>query len=144
MKPIIVSLLMVLISTHLNSQVISFYIDTVHNFTHPVGMDALEAFRNNKLDIVTSSISDKGPIQLITDLNNKKVIFNGYEDPIVSVEESNLLYSIKVNDNDWICNEYLARTEDEKQFIYIFEFEINGLMDGFIWVGDKSDVCITK
>ncbi len=39
------SLMLALISTHLNSQFISFCIDTVNDFTHPVGMNALEDFR---------------------------------------------------------------------------------------------------
>jgi hypothetical protein len=144
MKTIIVTIAFIVSSITCSSQVISFYIDTVYNFIHPIGMDAIEAFKKDSLNVTTSSISDKGPIKMVTDLNNKKVIFNGFEDKILTIEKTNLLYSITVNDNDWVCYEKLARTEDESQFIYIFEFEIDGMMDGFIWIGDKEDVYITK
>ena len=105
---------------------------------------SIEAFKKDCLDLTTTSVSDKGPIKMVTDLNNKKVIFNGFEDEILTIEKSDFLYSITVSDNDWICYEKLARTEDEKKFIYIFEFEINGIMDGFIWLGDKEDVYVKK
>ena len=144
MKNTILTIFITLLSLISNSQVISFYIDTVHNFTHPIGMDALEAFKKDSLNLTTTAISDKGPIKIITDLNNKKVIFDGNEIKILNIEKTNLLYSIVINDNDWVCYEKLARTEDEQQFIFIFEFELNGIMDGFIWIGNKEDVYVTK
>lgn len=139
MKNTIFTITFILLSIILNSQVVTFEVDTVRNFTHPIGVDVLEANQNNLLNIGHKAISDNPSVKMVIDLNNMQYFVDNKRFQIISVNKTDLLFDITTNEDGFICHMQLAETSDNK-FVYIFEYETNGIMDGFAWVGDEIKV----
>ena len=139
MKNTILTITFILLSIISNSQVVTFEVDTVRNFTHPIGVDVLEANQNNLLNIGHKAISDNPSVKMVIDLNNMQYFVDNKRFQIISVNKTDLLFDITTNEDGFICHMQLAETSDNK-FVYIFEYETNGIMDGFAWVGDEIKV----
>lgn len=139
MKNTILTITFILLSIISNSQVVTFEVDTVRNFTHPIGVNVLEANQNNLLNIGHKAISDNPSVKMVIDLNNMQYFVDNKRFQIISVNKTDLLFDITTNEDGFICHMQLAETSDNK-FVYIFEYETNGIMDGFAWVGDEIKV----
>ncbi|MFM7813773.1 MAG: hypothetical protein ACKO66_04585 [Flavobacteriales bacterium] len=139
MKNTMLTFTLILLSFISNSQVVYFEVDTVQNFTHPVGMDVLEANADDVLHIGHRAVSDHPSIKMKVDLNNMEYFVGNKKFEIIRINQTDLLFDITTNEDGFICHMQLAQTSDN-QFVYIFEYETDGIMDGFAWVGDEIKV----
>ena len=139
MKNIILTITFILLSFISNSQLVIFEVDTVQNFTHPIGVDVLESNRSNVLNIGHKVVSDNQSVKMVIDLTHMRYFVDNKEFKILSINQSDLLFDITTNEDGFICHMQLGETYDGK-FVYIFEYETNGIMDGFAWVGDSITV----
>lgn len=139
MKNTILTITFLFLTLISNSQIFIFEVDTVENFTHPVGIDVLQANQDNLLDIGSTVVPNNHSVKMVIDLYHMRYFVDNKEFKIISKKDTGLLFDITTNEDGFTCHMQLAGTSDKK-FVYIFEYETNGIVDGFAWVGDSVTI----
>ncbi len=134
MKCTIVTITFILVSFISNSQVITIVIDSVQNYTRPVGKDVFASRDSNEITYTSFGDLSGDDMVLRFNLDTKQYSVDGEFYKISKVNKTDMAFDLVLNENGFNCFAKLALTETDK-FVYVFEYEKNGIMDGFFWVG---------
>lgn len=134
MKRAILTITFILLSIISNSQIITIVIDSVQNYTRPVGKDVFASRDSNEITYTSFGDLSGDDMVLRYNLDTKQYSVDGKFYKISKVNKTDMVFDLVLNENGFNCFTKLAVTETDK-FVYVFEYEKNGIMDGFFWVG---------
>jgi hypothetical protein len=136
MKNTILTITFILLSLISNSQIITIVIDSVQNYTRPVGKDVFSSRDSNEITYTSFGDLLGDDMVLQYNLDTKEYSVDGQFYKISKVNKTDMAFDLVLSENGFNCFAKLSLTEDHK-FVYVFEYEKNGIMDGFFWVGKE-------
>ena len=143
MKNTILTIFITLLSLISNSQIITIVIDSVQNYTRPIGKDVFVSSNLNEITYTSFGDLSGDDMVLQYNLDTKEYSVDGKFYKISKIKKTDIVFDLVLNENGFECFAKLAVTETDK-FVYVFEYEKDGIMDGFFWIGDKEYVYVKK
>jgi hypothetical protein len=135
MKKVTLSLLFVILTNVLISQVITVSIDTLRYFEHPSSISTPDAYKTGEISLLkVYKLLDK---KIITfDLNKKIQFFEGTEFPITVIHKTDNILDIEVFDNGARKLVFLGKNKDGS-ITYLEEYFQDGKTKGFFSINPK-------
>jgi hypothetical protein len=135
MKKVTLSLLFVILTNVLISQVITVSIDTLRYFEHPSSISTPDAYKTGEISLLkVYKLLDK---KIITfDLNKKIQFFEGIESPITVIHKTDNILDIEVFDNGFRKLVFLGKNKDGS-ITYLEEYFQDNKTKGFFSINPK-------